>query len=601
MGEGVIIVVFIVGLLVFIGTIGMVIKCYRKVDQGSAIVRNGVGGTKVSFSGIVVLPVIHKAEFMDISVKRIEIFRHGREGLICKDNLRADIKVAFFVRVNKTPDDVLRVAQALGCQRASSHQALEELFDAKFSEALKTVGRQFNFVDLYNSRDTFKEEILKIIGTDLNGYVLEDAAIDFLEQTALELLNPNNILDAEGIKKITELTAAQKVLANSIDREKEKTITQQDVAAREAILELKRQEAEAEEKQKREIASIRAREEAEAKKIQAEQLQKAEQARIAAEEEIQIAEENKQRQVIVALKSKERTEQVETERIEKDRLLEVTERERIVELARIERDKALEVEKKAIQDVIRERVMVERSVVEEKENIRNTETFAEADRKKRIALTLAEQEAEQALIKQVRAAEAARQAADLHGMEVLVNAKAEEDAAVKHASAKKLLAEAAAAEGAAAGLAEAQVLEAKAIALEKEGSAAARVLALKAEAEAEGIRKKADAMKILDDVGREHEEFKLRLNKERDIDLAQIEIQKEIASSQALVVAEALKNAKIDILGGETAFFDRLCSAVTGGKMIDRFVKNSTAISDVLDAAKQFANGKFPDGAEARK
>ena len=35
------------------------------------------------------------------------------------------------------------------------------------------------------------------------------AAIDYLEQTNLEHLNPNNILDAEGIKKITELTATQ--------------------------------------------------------------------------------------------------------------------------------------------------------------------------------------------------------------------------------------------------------------------------------------------------------------------------------------------------------------------------------------------------------
>ena len=38
-------------------------------------------------------------------------------------------------------------------------QALVEFFDAKFSEALKTVGKQFDFVDLYNSRERFKEEI----------------------------------------------------------------------------------------------------------------------------------------------------------------------------------------------------------------------------------------------------------------------------------------------------------------------------------------------------------------------------------------------------------------------------------------------------------
>jgi uncharacterized membrane protein YqiK len=36
------------------------------------------------------------------------------------DNMRADIKVAFFVRVNQTSQDVLKVAQAVGCERASS-------------------------------------------------------------------------------------------------------------------------------------------------------------------------------------------------------------------------------------------------------------------------------------------------------------------------------------------------------------------------------------------------------------------------------------------------------------------------------------------------
>ncbi|MCA9216660.1 MAG: flotillin family protein, partial [Planctomycetales bacterium] len=207
-----------VGMVLFsmlaIGLLYTFVKLYQKVEQGTALVRNGLGGTKVSFGGMMVLPVVHRAERMDISVKRIEIYRHGEDGLICQDNIRADIKVAFFVRVNKTAQDVEQVAQLLGCARASEEQGLVELFDAKFSEALKTVGKQFEFVELYNSRDRFKDEILKIIGTDLNGYVLDDAAIDYLEQTPVEKLNPNNILDADGIKKITDLTAKQQVLAN---------------------------------------------------------------------------------------------------------------------------------------------------------------------------------------------------------------------------------------------------------------------------------------------------------------------------------------------------------------------------------------------------
>ncbi|MCP4751631.1 MAG: flotillin family protein, partial [Proteobacteria bacterium] len=138
-----------------------------------------------------------------------------------KDNMRADIKVNFFVRVNKTVEDVLKVANIIGCERASDLETLRELFEAKFSEALKTVGKQFDFVDLYNSREQFKDEILKIIGTDLNGYVLDDAAIDYLEQTAVTNLNPDNILDSDGIKKIICLTKkGEQVIVYDEDREK---------------------------------------------------------------------------------------------------------------------------------------------------------------------------------------------------------------------------------------------------------------------------------------------------------------------------------------------------------------------------------------------
>lgn len=47
---------------------------------------------------------------------------------------------------------------------------------------------------------------LMVIGRDLNGYVLDDVAIDGLEQTPIELLDPNNVLDAQGIRKIRSLT-----------------------------------------------------------------------------------------------------------------------------------------------------------------------------------------------------------------------------------------------------------------------------------------------------------------------------------------------------------------------------------------------------------
>ena len=134
-----------------------------------------------------------------------------------------------------------------------------------------------------------------------------------------------------------------------------------------------------------------------------------------------------------------------------------------------------------------------------------------------------------------------------------------------------MLAEAKTADQAASGLAEAQVQEAKATSkekdgyaeaavlqrtaeaealglvamadgIEKEGTAEAEVMRLKYSSEAQGIEEKANAMKLFDDVGKDHEEFKIRLNKDKDIEIAAIDAQRLIAEAQADIMGEALKN-----------------------------------------------------------
>jgi hypothetical protein len=137
-------------------------------------------------------------------------------------------------------------------------------------------------------------------------------------------------------------------------------------------------------------------------------------------------------------------------------------------------------------------------------------------------------------------------------------------------------------------VAEAKGQEAKAVALEKEGTAEAKVLELKFSADAEGITKKAEAMKLFDGVGREHEEFKLKLNKEKDIELAAIHVQRDIAEDQSNLVGEALKSAKIDIVGGDMNFFDKIVNSIANGKAVDRLVYNSDVLTDV---SRTFFNG----------
>ncbi|MFC4328486.1 SPFH domain-containing protein [Streptomyces andamanensis] len=594
-------------------------QLFRKVEQGKALIVSKTRKVDVTFTGQVVLPVLHKAEVMDISVKAIEITRSGRDGLICRDNIRADIRISFFVKVNKTAQDVIKVAQAVGTARASDQNTLQELFHAKFSEALKTVGKQMDFTDLYTKREELRYQIIELIGVDLNGYHLEDAAIDYLEQTPLSQLDPANVLDAQGIRKITELTAVEHVRTNEAQRTEEKEITRQNVDAREAILELERRQADAEIKQRREIETSRAREEAETAKVVEEERLRAQSAFLRTEEQLGVQRENQAREVAVAAKNRERVIAVENERIEKDRMLEVIARERETQLTKISADKEVESEKREIAEVVRERVAVDRTVAEQEESIKKLRAVEEAERERQAVIIAAEAEAQEKLVKDIKAAEAAEQAATHRAAESLTLAEARLKSADLEARAKLRMAEGIQAEAAAEGLAAVQVRDKEAEVIEKAGRAEAeatqaRMLAeaegtqarmraeaqgtearLRAEAEgaqakavaeataigeklkaeAAGLTEKAAAMAALDDASRGHEEYRLRLQAEKEIRLAGLDVQRQVAEAQATVLATGLENADIDIVGGESVFFDRLVNAISLGKGVDGFVEHS--------------------------
>lgn len=633
LGAGVLIAVV---LLIALVALVVVSKLFRKVEQGKALIVSKMRKVDVTFTGQVVLPVLHKAEIMDISVKTIDITRTGRDGLICQDNIRADIRISFFVRVNKTTEDVIKVAQAIGTARASDKETLQELFNAKFSEALKTVGKQLDFTDLYTKRDEFRDRIIQVIGTDLNGYSLEDAAIDYLEQTPLAQLDTNNILDAQGIRKITELTAVEHVRTNEYQRNEEKELTRQNVDAREAILELERRQADAEIKQRREIETVRAREEAETARVVEEERLRAQSAFLRTEEQLGVQRENQAREVAVAEKNRERVIAIETERIEKDRQLEVIARERETSLTRISADKEVEAERREIAEVIRERVAVDRTVAEQEESIKRLRAVEEAERERQARVIMAEGQAQEALVRDIKAAEAAEAAAVHRAAEELTLAEARGKTADLDARAKIRLAEGLRAEAAAAGLAAAEVREREADAIEKAGAAeatatqarlraeaegtrarglaeaestkarglaeaeGARAVGLaeaesskaKALAEAEGLTEKAAAMAALDEASRGHEEYRLRLNAEKELRLAGLEVQRQVAEAQATVVATGLENAKVSVVGGESVFFDRLVGAIGMGKGIDEFVSGSETVQALagpwLDGSSSF-------------
>ena len=331
----------------------------------------------------------------------------------------------------------------------------------------------------------------------------------------------------------------------------------------------------------------------------AEERLKAEAAAIRTDEQLGIQGENQAREIAVAQKNRERVIAIETERIEKDRMLEVIARERETELSTIAKNKEVEGEKRTIAEVIRERIAVDKTVAEQEEAIKRLRVVEEAERTRQAVIIAAEAEAQEHLVKDIKAAEAAEQSAKYKAREELVLAEARQQTAELDTRAKIRLAEGVQAEAAAKGLAEVQVKERDADAIEKVGRAeaiverekvlvAADAVREKLKGEAEGLTEKAAAMAALTDASRGHEEYRLRLEAEKDIRLAGIDVQRQIAEAQASVVSAGLAKANIDIVGGDSMFLDRLMGSITMGKSVDGFVEHSNVAQSL---AKPWLDG----------
>lgn len=621
---------FLIGLAIFVGLGVMLVSvlCIRKIQPGRAGVKVGWGGVKVAFDWMIRVPLVQTFHVVDISVKKLEIARKGKDGLVCKDNIRADISVAFYIRVDANEESVRKVAQMLTPERVSDMAQLRELFEAKFSEALKTAGKQMEFHELFTERIKFRDQIQATIGKDLDGFLLQDVAIDYIEQTPLDQHDPNNVLDAEGIKKITEITQRERVIANEHSQRAGVQIEKENADADIAKRAQKRRNEEDTAKQTRAVTEVKANEEAEARKVIEARRQEVESKRLEADEAIRLRTEDMNRAVqersYTVIKEKQRLEQEATQEGEEARVR----RERVVQLA--EMDKNVKVAEADV-EVQRKRAVVvaeQKAVVQQEEEKLNIEARMTASRVSEVTLIEAEMNAKKDQVQKVVAAQAAREAATHESERIQTIADAEAKASDKKRHAMEQESEGLAAQEAARGLAEARVITAKAGAKKTDaeavralglaeaevnkakGDAHAEVTQNQAEAEAEGhkekelasaagiearglaeargIEEKAKAMKLFAAATQQHEEFRLRLAKEKDVELAAIHVQKDIALANANIVGEALKTANIDIVGGENDFFEKIVRAVGNGKSVDRLVHNSETLSDIKST---FFNG----------
>ena len=296
---GIVIGAIVVGIIV----IGVIMTTlYQRASKEQSFVRTGMGGQKVvKDGGALILPVFHETIPINMQTLRLSVERKAKDSLITKDRLRVDIKAEFYVRVSPDADSIAAAAQTLG-QRTMDPRALSELIEGKFVDVLRAVAAGMDMQELHEQRADFVRKVQTTVSEDLkkNGLELESVSLTGLDQTSREHFNEGNAFDAEGLKKLTEVTELRRKERNEIEQTTRVAVEQKNFEANKQSLEIKQGNEFARLEQEREIETRKAAQEAELTRTRAERQKEAEAARIAAERAIEQAQIEKEQAIKVA-------------------------------------------------------------------------------------------------------------------------------------------------------------------------------------------------------------------------------------------------------------------------------------------------------------
>ena len=414
----------VIVLIALVILVAIFAKFYRRATQEVSLVKTGFGGRKVIMDkGTIAIPWFHEVSNVNMQTLRLEVQRGGESALITKDRLRVDIGAEFYVSVVPSADGISRAAQTLG-NRTFNPDQLRELIEGKLVDSLRSVAARFTMDELHENRSVFVSEVRESLADSMasNGLELDSVSLTGLDQTPFSALDDNNAFNAVGMRKLAEVIAKSKKERAEIDADAEVSVRRAAMEATKRKLQIDLEEQEAEIAQVEQIESMRAKQIAELAKRKADSERDAAQARIEMEKQIQAADIARERAIREA-------------EITNEREIALASQEREISLAEKSKE---QIKAKAAAD------MAKADAVKAAEAISTAKELAEAERRKDVALVVAEQDGMVAGSRVRMSATAERDAASDRAAARMEEARADAEAAALRTAAKKeqLLAEA---------------------------------------------------------------------------------------------------------------------------------------------------------------
>jgi len=251
----ILVLVLLVGLI----AIWFLQRYFAKATLDTALVRTGFGGRKVLIDqGCFALPILHRLQRVFMGALSFQIERKGRDAVLTRDQMRADLGFEFELRVAPTDAAIATAAQALGQRIARGGETVPELLSGALVNAIQNAAAARSLEEIHLDRSGFAREVAEVVEQQAErlGLTLVSAALVSFDQSDLAQWNENNAFNAQGMRRLAELVADQRKARVRVETEADISVRESHLAQHQRRLELQRAERESEIAQKEHLAKL---------------------------------------------------------------------------------------------------------------------------------------------------------------------------------------------------------------------------------------------------------------------------------------------------------------------------------------------------------
>jgi len=159
----------------------VLLRYYRRVDPGTALVVRNRSGARLLLRGGLVSPSadVHRLSLEPLS---LEFSMLGERAVETRDKARVEVSARLTARVATGDGHLLEAMDRVGPESFGDPEALRALFAPAVERALVAVAGQLTGEELFARPREFRDRVLELVTLELRSHRLDDLSISTLQK-----------------------------------------------------------------------------------------------------------------------------------------------------------------------------------------------------------------------------------------------------------------------------------------------------------------------------------------------------------------------------------------------------------------------------------